>query len=241
MSITLSDLQLRALLAKTIPAHEPILITGAPGIGKTDIVLQAAVEANAESVIMHPVVSDPTDFKGMPWVLNDEATFLPFGDLQKLISAKKLTMCFIDDIGQASPAVQAAVMQLLLARQVNGHKISKHVVFVAATNRRTDRAGVSGILEPVKSRFTTIVELGVHVDDWCQWAASANLAPEVIAFIRFLPALLSDFKARAALHNSPSPRTWSAVSRLLALGTSKDLQIPQYSGAVGEGAGGEFV
>ncbi len=75
------------------------------------------------------------------------------------MTATKLTACFIDDLGQATPAVQAAAMQLILARTLNGHRVSDHVVFIAATNRRTDRAGVSGILEPVKSRFATLVEL----------------------------------------------------------------------------------
>lgn len=240
-NITIRPSQLRNLLAKTIPAHEPILITGKPGIGKSDVVTQACADANADCIVMHPVVSDPTDFKGMPWIVEGGATFLPFGDLQTLISAKKLTVCFLDDLGQATPAVQAAAMQLMQARRVNGHQISKHVVFIAATNRRADRAGVQGILEPVKSRFMSIVELEPSVDDWCAWAISAGVAPEVIAFIRFRPALLSDFKPSQDMSNSPSPRTWHATSRALALDLPKDLQMPAFCGAVGEGAGGEFV
>src|SRR5271166_284314 len=90
---TLRPSQLRALLAKTIPAHEPLLISGAPGVGKSDIVAQACAEANADCLIMHPVVSDPTDFKGLPWVSDGGATFLPFGELQTLINATSLTAC----------------------------------------------------------------------------------------------------------------------------------------------------
>jgi hypothetical protein len=233
--------QLRALLTRTIVAREPVLITGAPGVGKSDIVAQACAEANAALVIMHPVVSDPTDFKGLPWVSDGGATFLPFGELQTLINATSLTACFLDDLGQATPAVQAAAMQLILARRVNGHKVSPHVVFLAATNRRSDRAGVTGILEPVKSRFATIVELSAHLDDWCSWAVSAGIAPEVIAFLRFRPELLSDFKPSADMTNSPSPRTWSACSRLLALQLPRDLQVPAFEGSVGPGAAIEFV
>lgn len=54
------------------------------------------------------------------------------------MTATKLTACFIDDLGQATPAVQAAAMQLILALTLNGHRVSDQVVFVAATNRRTD-------------------------------------------------------------------------------------------------------
>jgi hypothetical protein len=237
---TIRPSQLRTLLAKTIPAKEPVLITGAPGIGKTDVVLQACADANAECIVMHPVVSDPTDFKGLPWVADGGATFLPFGELQALITATKLTVCFLDDLGQATPAVQAAVMQLVLARRVNGHKVSPHVVFIAATNRRADRAGVQGILEPVKSRFL-IVELAPHLEDWAAWAISANVAPEIVAFLRFRPQLLSDFKPSADMSNSPSPRTWSAVSRSMSLDLPKELQVPTTEGAVGQGAALEFI
>jgi len=241
MTTSIKPTQLRALLERTIPAHAPVLITGAPGIGKTMCVEQACAATGAQLVTMHPVVADPTDFKGLPWATDGGATFLPFGELQQLINAQSLTACFLDDLGQAPPAVQAAAMQLILARRVNGHTVSDHVVFLAATNRRQDRAGVTGILEPVKSRFATIVELAPDVGDWRVWAASAGIRPELIAFLAFRPELLCDFKPTADMTNSPCPRTWAAVSRLLALGLPKDLQIPAIEGAVGEGAAVEFV
>jgi len=238
---TIKPSQLRALLALTIPAREPVLVSGPPGVGKSDIVTQACRDAGADVVIMHPVVSDPTDFKGLPWVTKGEANFLPFGELQTLINADKLTACFLDDLGQATPAVQAAAMQLILARRVNGHSVSSNVVFIAATNRRSDRAGVSGILEPVKSRFATLVELAPDLNDWSSWAAAAGVAPEVIAFLRFRPQLLSEFKPTGDMTNSPSPRTWAAVSRVLALNLPRELQLPVIEGAVGEGAAVEFI
>ena len=233
--------QLKTLLAAAIKEKLPVLITGKPGVGKSDIVAEACQDANADLQIAHPAVEDPTDSKGMPWVKDGKAEFIPFGDLRKLIDAKRLTACFLDDLGQASPAVQAARMQLVLSRRVNGHKVSDHVVFLAATNRRQDRAGVNGILEPLKSRFATIVELEADAVDWRAWAASAGVAPEVIAFIAFRPELLSNFQPTSDMTNSPCPRTWVRVSQLLALNLPADLQIPTIQGAVGEAAAVEFV
>jgi len=54
--------------------------------------------------------------KGLPFVVNNNAEFLPFGNLRKLINADKLTVCFFDDLGQATPAVQSSAMQLILSR-----------------------------------------------------------------------------------------------------------------------------
>jgi len=66
-------------LSKSIPSIKPVLFTGAPGIGKSDIVAEACRIANADLIISHPVVSDPTDFKGFPFVVDGKAIFLPFG------------------------------------------------------------------------------------------------------------------------------------------------------------------
>lgn len=231
-----------AYLASTIKARLPVLITGAPGIGKSDIVTQAAIDADADLILSHPAVADPTDVKGLPWIVDGKATFLPFGELAQALNTDRATVWFLDDLGQASPAVQASYMQLLLARRVNGHVLSDNVTFIAATNRRTDRAGVSGILEPVKSRFLGgIVELEAHLDDWCTWAIAKNIAPELIAFLRFQPDLLCKFQASADLVNCPVPRTWSGVSKILELGLPATIQSQAIAGIVGDGAATEFL
>lgn len=231
--------ELMELLAVTIERGLPVLIKGAPGIGKTDIVKAAAALAGAELIIMHPVVSDPTDFKGMPCVTDGKAQFLPFGELKKLLVAKKRTLVFLDDLGQAPAVVQAAVMQLLLAREINGQKISDHVVFVAATNRREDRAGVTGILEPVKSRFATIVELTANVDDWCVWALANDVPAEVVAFVRFRPELFTTPGAATQdIVNRPCPRTITNMAKLYEAGFDK---VEVLTGAVGMGFAAEFV
>jgi len=233
--------ELKALLTKTIPAGLPVLITGAPGIGKSDIVDQAAKAAGSDLILSHPAVSDPTDVKGLPWMVGDAATFIPFGELSQAIAATRSTVWFLDDLGQASPAVQASYMQLLLARRVNGHVLPDCVTFVAATNRRTDRAGVSGILEPVKSRFASIVELVPDLNEWCTWAIDKDLPAELIAFLRFQPDLLCKFQASADLTNSPIPRTWSHVARILGLDLPANVQTVAIAGAVGEGAAIELT
>ena len=239
--------QLKALLTASIEARLPVLVTGAPGAGKSDIVAQAAAAAAADLLISHPVVSDPTDAKGLPWKLEgeDTATFLPFGDLAQALAAVEPLVWFIDDLGQAAASVQAAYMQLILARRVNGHRLPDCVTFVAATNRRTDRAGVSGILEPVKSRFVTIVELVPDLDQWCSWALDQDypngIAAEIVAFVRFRPELFNRFEPSADLSNCPLPRTWTHVSRLMDLDLEPDVLASAICGAVGEGAGAEFV
>lgn len=233
---------LKIILADCIEAREPVLIKGAPGVGKSDLIAQAADIAGAELVIMHPVVSDPTDFKGLPAIVDNLADFLPYGELRKLMEATTLTVCFLDDIGQASMSVQAALMQLLLARQINGKKISDYVTFVGATNRREDKAGVTGLLEPVKSRFTGgIYQLDVNEDDWIEWAIESGLDIDVITFIKFRKGMLHKFIATQDLINSPSPRTVAALARKVARNLPTHLEFEAYSSIVGEAFATEFL
>jgi MoxR-like ATPase len=236
---------LTKLLAHAFRRLLKVLIVSPPGLGKSALVDQAAAAVGADLIVMHPAVSDPTDFKGMPAVLkkgsDSVAEFLPFGNLRALVEATSLTICFIDDIGQAPHAVQAALMQLIHAREVDGQKISDHVVFVGATNDASHMAGVTSILEPVKSRWDTIIELTFDLPDWIAWGLDpkqGNIPPELIAFARFRPALMNDFKPTKELKNSPCPRTVEAVGKWIRAGVTDSAVI---AGAAGEGYAVEFA
>jgi hypothetical protein len=237
---TLLPSQLHALLVECIPAKEPVLVVGQPAIGKTEIIKQAAHTVGAKILLMHPVISDPTDFKGLPVVLQDGADFAPIGDLRKLISATELTVCFMDDLGQAPESVQAAAMQLVLERRIGQHVVSPHVVFIAATNRRADRASVRGLIEPLKSRFT-IVELVTCMDEWRPWALRSGIADEIIAYLNLKEEFLAHFEPTADMVNSPSPRTWHAVSRHMQLNHSPVVLAVVIKGCVGHTVGTEFT
>ena len=148
--------QLSEILKVAITNKLTLLIKGAPGIGKTDIVKMICNLIAARLIMTHPVVSDPTDIKGLPFIVTQVdgkqvAEFLPIGHMRLLIDADELTVVFFDDLGQAPPSVQAAVMQLLLERRINGHKVSDNVVFVAATNDRSHKAHVQACSNPSKA------------------------------------------------------------------------------------------
>lgn len=229
---------LKSFLSRAIRNKRRVLVKGPPGGGKSDIVAAACHDTKHKLIIFHPAISDPVDYSGLPGLVEGKAEFLPFGQLRKLIEANEPTVAFLDDIGQAAVSVQAALMQLILARRVNGHTISDKVVFVGATNNTKDHAGVSGLIEPVKSRWNSIVELEVSVDDWSNWALDENHPVEIIAFLRARPDLLSDFKPTKEITNSPCPRNWASVCNWYADG-ERDLEV--FAGAIGKGAATELV
>ena len=214
------------------------LVCGSPGIGKTEIIKEVTKNLGYDLLILHPVVSDPVDYKGFPFVnANGEADFIPFGNLLQMMQADKPLVIFLDDLGVSAQSVQAALMQIVWERSINGKKISKEVRFVAATNRRKDNAGVSNIITPLLNRFATIVDLELDSNSWCAWAMKNNLPIELVSFIRFRPDLLSTFKAEKDIKNFASPRSWENLSRWLVNGITN---IEVWTGCIGEAAAIEF-
>lgn len=215
-------------------------ICGSPGAGKSDIVTSSAEAAGLRLIISHPVTSDPTDYKGLPGIVDGEALFLPFGDLKSLMTAVEATVFFLDDVGQSSASVQAALMQLVLARQIDGHKISDSVQFVMATNRRQDKAGVSALLEPLKGR-AQMITLEPSKEDWVSWAVNNSMPPDLIAFCNFRPGFLTEFKPTTAMTNSANPRTIAAVGRHVNCGLAPALEYPIFTACAGEGFATEYI
>src|SRR5215469_10424441 len=177
---------LTSMMDKIVARRAPLLVTGAPGLGKTSIASQVAAKRMMDFIPTHPVVEDVTDSKGVPMgdLERMMCHWLIDGTLKQLCDTDRPTLWLIDDLGQANPQVQAVYMQWLLNRAVAGHKLSEHVSIVACTNDRTHNAGVQGILDPVKSRFITILELLADIDDWATWAYGNGVSPELIAFLR---------------------------------------------------------
>jgi hypothetical protein len=238
--------QLHDALVPLIKAKLPVLVTGQPGQGKTDIITAVCQELDYDLVITHPVVDEPIDYKGFPFPYTDEdgkpkAAFVPFGEMEKLINAERPLVSFADDAGHAPKAVQAAYMQWILNRAINGQKMSDHVTFVAATNRKEDKAGVQGFLEPLKDRFVTIMELISSLEDWIEWAIKNKLPYEIISYVRYCPQILDEWEPRPDFSRTPTPRGIYGVARMLKAGIPKELRLKMISGAIGKERSTGFV
>jgi hypothetical protein len=240
---------------KSVENNMPILVVGEPGVGKTESIEQAINGMDAELYVRHAICMEPIDFRGFPCLFRDDtdkdksyAQFVPYGDLNIMLNADKTTVFFYDDLGQASQSVQKAMMQLFLQREVNGKRISDHVRFIGATNRRGDRAGVNGLITPLISRQKCVVNFTIDVEDWVKWAYDNNIPPILIAFVHFRGAeLLLDFDPNKVDDNGndlvqqPSPRTVASVGHWMNLGydPKKDMEI--FEGTIGKAFAMEFA
>lgn len=221
-----------------------ILIKARPGVGKTSVVGAAALAEEADVIWSHPVTDEPIDYKGLPDMNNGHefARFKAYGNMRRAITATRPTVWVFDDVGQAPKATQAAMMQPVGDRRLDEHTISDWVLFIACTNRKEDKAGVSGLLEPVKSRFATIIEMETDLDDWCEWALAAGMPTELVAFIRFRPNFLVDWKPQHDIVNGPCPRTIAKAGELMlgnVIPPGHEFEV--FAGAAGDGFASEFT
>lgn len=233
----------------------PVLLVGSPGIGKTEICKQVVASVAGAMgkgtvvnfLILHPVVKSDVDFGGHPVVVNGQAMHLTYGDLRQLIETTEFTVVLIDDVGQSKPSVQAALMQLVREREINGFKVSDKVQFILATNGATDKAGVAGLLRPLQNRCVQVT-VEVDPDALANWLES-NYPDhaEVAAFMRHRPGYImgefmdADQKANKIGIGLPTPRSVANVAEVLRFGHDHEDLQPVLVGLVGMGFATEFL
>jgi hypothetical protein len=221
-------------LKSLIAARQPAFLWGGPGIGKSSVVAQVANSLNRSLQDVRALLLDPVDVRGLPFLAPDGKSkwatpeFLP---------TEGEGILFLDELNAAPGMVQASFYQLVLDRKLGEYTLPEGWVIVAAGNRDSDRAQTSRMPTPLRNRFVHL-DFEVDTQEWSEWAINAGIRPEVIAFIRFRPALLSAFDRDA--NAFPSPRSWEFVSRILNSAPDASIEHELLAGAVGSGAATEF-
>jgi MoxR-like ATPase len=196
-----------------VDARQPTFIWGQPGIGKSDLMAQVAEARKIPLQDVRALLLDPVDLRGLPYLQatdQDPAPVNGHGYKQaKWASPDFLPrdgegILFLDELNAAAPMVQASCYQLVLDRRLGDYRLPDGWSIVAAGNRQTDRAVTHQMPTPLKSRFTHL-DFEVDLNDWCLWAVRNSIRPEVIAFLRFRPNLLSAFDRDK--NAFPAPRT----------------------------------
>jgi hypothetical protein len=231
-------------LVAPIQFYRPLMVTGIPGIGKTEVVKQTCKRLGIPCWPCRPIQHETVEYTGLPHVNGDGlAHWVPFADL--LPNDPKWEGCiFIDEITQLDLAAQKIVASLLDKEGVAGRRIPDGDRFILAGNRQQDRAGAARLISIIESRCRQ-VELLFALDDWTRWASQAGVHQVVISFAHFVGAKFVDFDAAKSLN--PLPRTWHNVSNELmchpSASASKDdpVILAAVRGWVGSGSAAMFM
>lgn len=214
-----------------ILARRAAFIEGAPGIGKSQVVQQTADRLGMAVIDIRMAQLDPTDLRGLPTIRGDRTAWT----VPDFLPTAGSGILFLDELNRAPAMVQNAGLQLALDRKLGDYVLPDEWAVVAAGN--TTDVGVQRMGTALRSRFT-FLDAEVDHEDWSKWAVSADIAPETLAFIRFMPSMLHDWDSGKS-RSFPTPRGWQFVSDITKQskgnGTAA-IEHELYQGTVGEGA-----
>ncbi|MEV7791334.1 sigma 54-interacting transcriptional regulator [Streptomyces sp. NPDC087512] len=262
-----ANTQLEAL-ALAVTANQPVLLWGEPGIGKSAALEQLAAGLGLPLETVIASVHEPSDFAGLPIVGDDPATTgVPMAPPDWAVRLQRAGqgLLFFDELSSAPPAVQAALLRVVLERRVGSLVLPDAVRIVAAANPPSSAADGWHLSPPLANRFVhlhwthdpatvargmagTWPEVTVSLVDAAKVpGAVARARGAVSGFLTARPGLVHHIPADAEARGRswPSPRTWEMALRLLATGyatgAGREAVAAALTGAVGDGAGIELL
>jgi hypothetical protein len=210
-------------------------IEGAPGGGKSALAKQIGKDMGFERVEMFfASLRDPVDLLGTPNNSGQFTSWKPPEELAALSTGHNLLI--LDELSDAVTPMQNALCGLILERRSGQLRLSDTTHIIATGNRTKDKSGANRIVSKLRGRVRTF-EYVENIDDWSEWALEAGIDPVLIQFLRFRPALLSDFDPDKIC---PTPRNWERVNQI-PTDLPSELYFGNVAGDVGEGAAAEYV
>ncbi|MEV4020463.1 AAA family ATPase [Nonomuraea angiospora] len=253
----------REALAVAVTANLPVILWGAPGTGKTSAVAALGAAAGLPVEVVVGSIREPSDFSGLP-VLRDNGTWFAPPRWAERLAAEGTGLLFLDELTTAPPAVQAAMLRVVLERAVGDLVLPEAVRIVAAANPPDQAADGWDLSAPLANRLIHL-NWQISAEDVAEGFASGFETPEfnlkdtadpaevagaralVGAFLRVRPELVlavPDSPDRAG-RGWPSPRSWEMAARALAacdhVNAEEAVLAELVLGAVGEAAGFELL
>lgn len=253
----------RDALAIALQIGQPVLLWGAPGEGKSAMITQVAEQLSRPCEVVLGSVREASDFAGLPMRVGDSVSFVPPLWATRCIDSPS-TIVFFDELTTAAPSVQAAMLRVVLEREVGDLRLPGTVSIVAAANPPELSAGGDDLAAPLANRFC-------HLDwqaDTAEWLhgmlrgwqpAPIPIVAETLAsielrwrsllvgFITARPSILRQVPADVVSQGRawPSPRSWDRAHRLAAAceaaGATTRVRHALVGGMVGEAAAIEFL
>jgi hypothetical protein len=232
--------EFETFLEKALPLRKRILAVGKPGVGKTYAYLAAAKRLGWDTILMCSALEDPSTVRGYPSRgSNGMAEHCLFDGTARAFAATKPTLWLWDDLGMSSEATMRSIVRLFQFGEIDQRRLPDCVHLAAASNDVGHGPGVYGMIEPLKTRFHTILNVETNVDDVVQWGLSKAWPSDLCAYLRNSPAAVHDWKpSKSMAVDGASPRGWESVADWIRVGIDNREVL---GGAVGPGRALEYL
>lgn len=229
---------LKDMIQLCYAANRPLLLKGRHGVGKSDILAQAAQEMGIGFICRDLSIMEPTDLVGLPKHEGGRTVYAPPAFLPREDEPSKgKGLLVFEELNRCERYMRAPCLQLLTARTLNDYALPAGWLPMAAVNPDDDDYETDALDPALRSRF---VEVRVVADKqaWLGWARTNGIHEAVIRYVEQQEEVFED--------PASNPRSWRYVSDVLHAAdkvrdTSRATLRRAICGTVGDVHGSAFV
>lgn len=197
------------LVAAAYRAGRPVLLEGGHGLGKSEVLGQAAKRLGIACTVLDLSLCEATDLVGLPQLRDGRTVFAP----PDVLPASGSGLLVLEELNRAPRYVRAPCLQLLTARRLNQYILPDGWLPVACINPAMtdpdqDSYDVDELDAALRSRFVHVRVRAGH-REWLEWAAANGVHAVVLDAVE---------EAGEAAINGPgvNPRAWVSAGSFLS-------------------------
>ena len=212
------------LIALAHRSNQPALLEGPHGVGKSQLVEQAARKLGIDFLVRDLSLMEPPDLIGLPTMKNGTTVYAPPAFLP---SGGRGILVF-EELNRSEKYMMSPCLQLLTARCLNDYRLPDGWLPAAAINPSGGAYDTRELDPALLSRFMR-VEVVADVPSWLKWAGGNGIHPTVQQYVGMVPNVFE----------STNPRSWAYASNILfahegAGGDDRRTLVAAFAGLVGE-------
>lgn len=246
--------QVKRAILVAITANIPIALWGGVGVGKSQIVAQLAKQLGYKLYDVRLSDKEPSDLGGLPvpvlefWEVDatgkrtgrcERVGFIPKtgntvetkGRVEYMMAGilpfeiDEKVLLFFDEVDRTDIGVLNALLQIVLDRRINGHRLGDNVRIVMAGNSTTDD-GTTTLTLAAKTR-TIHIYTKSDLESWMEWAEESedgktqNTSALIRAFAKADPEIwkngAEEYEKKLSDLAIPTNRTWVMADKIIAV------------------------
>ena len=219
------------VLSLAYASGQPVMLEGPHGVGKSQLVEQAAASIGIGYIVRDLSLMEPPDLIGLPKFDNGKTVYAP----PAFLPTQGQGLLVLEELNRCERYMRSPCLQLMTARCLNDYRLPPGWLPVAALNPAGEAYDVQELDPALQSRFIRI-QVRAEVKSWLDWAAKNGVHPSVRTYVGQVDRVFE----------SSNPRSWAYVSSVVTAHESsgagdRKALLAAVAGLVGETHATAFV